>query len=240
VVENLIRQGRLLRDQIRKHYDPGYDTLPPEEQIAEAELEGWYSGVAAALEQRYGPQSPELMLWKEGLERIKKEAWEEFGKIPPGGGYFVQRYLNGSLGLLAQIKLLRQQEPGDVTTLSFSTFHQEIAAKCQPLFAVGAYDAAVFEAFRTVEDAVRERTRSLATDIGVTLMSKVMNPKAPLLRFSDIVAEQEGYHSLFRGAIGAFKNPVSHRTVGHSDAMRVMELLNFASLLLRLLDDAAK
>jgi hypothetical protein len=111
VVDELIRQGRLLRDQIQKHYDPGYETLPPEERITIAELEGWYSGVTEALEQGLGPESPELMLWREGLERIQKESWEEFGKAPARDGYFVQRQLQESLGLLAQIKLLRLREP---------------------------------------------------------------------------------------------------------------------------------
>jgi hypothetical protein len=111
VVDELIRQGRLLRDQIQKHYDPGYETLPPEERITIAELEGWYSGVAAALEQGHGAKSPELKLWREGLERIQKESWEEVGKASARDGYFVQRQLQESLGLLAQIKLLRLRDP---------------------------------------------------------------------------------------------------------------------------------
>jgi hypothetical protein len=111
VVDELIRQGRLLRDQIQKHYDPGYEILPPEERITIAELQGWYSGVAAALEQGHGPESPELMLWRKGLERIQKESWEEVGKTRARDGYFVQRQLQESLGLLTQIKLLRLREP---------------------------------------------------------------------------------------------------------------------------------
>lgn len=97
---------------------------------------------------------------------------------------------------------------------------------------------AVFQAFRLVEEKVRVRAGASDNDIGVVLISKAMNPNAPQIKFSDIAAEQEGYHSLFRGAIGAFKNPGSHRTVGHSDAKRVVELLAFSSLLLKLLDDA--
>jgi hypothetical protein len=113
-MDALIRQGRLLREQIRKHYDPGYETLPPEEQIAVAELEGWYIGVAAALEQGYGAQSPELMLWKDGLGRVQKELWEKVGKAPAQDGYFVQRQLEESLGLLAQIKLLSLRESAEL------------------------------------------------------------------------------------------------------------------------------
>ena len=70
-------------------------------------------------------------------------------------------------------------------------------------------------------------------------MSNAMGPNGPL-RFSNIMSEQEGWHSLFRGAMGALKNPASRRIVVHADPVRVMELLAFASLLMRLLDDSAK
>lgn len=113
MIDDLIRQGRSLRDQIQRHYDLGYETLPPEERIAETELRGWYVGVGAALEQKHGSQSPELMLWKNGLERIQKEIWEEVGRGPRPDGYFAQKKLEESLGLLAQIKLLRMR---DLTT----------------------------------------------------------------------------------------------------------------------------
>jgi uncharacterized protein (TIGR02391 family) len=96
----------------------------------------------------------------------------------------------------------------------------------------------VLAAFRTVEEEVRLRTGASATAVGVALMSNTMNPQTPQLRFSKVAAEQEGYHALFRGAIAAFKNPVSHRTVGHTNSIRVFELLAFASALMRTLDDS--
>lgn len=102
MIDELIRQGRMFRDQIMRHYNPGYETLPPEERITVAELQGWYSGVDVALEQKYGSQSPELVLWRTGLERIQKESCEEVGRKPRPDGYFVQRNLEESLGLLAQ------------------------------------------------------------------------------------------------------------------------------------------
>jgi uncharacterized protein Ymh len=50
-------------------------------------------------------------------------------------------------------------------------------------------------------------------------------------------SKHKSYLALFRGAFGAFKNPLSHRSVGHDDPVRVFELLAFASLLMRLIDD---
>jgi uncharacterized protein (TIGR02391 family) len=104
----------------------------------------------------------------------------------------------------------------------------------------GKYDSAVLEAFKAVEEAVREQAGAPATKFGVALLSYAMNPKDPRLCFSAIPAEQEGFHALFRGAIGALKNPLSHRSIGHNDPVRVLEYLAFASLLMRLIDDLPK
>jgi hypothetical protein len=41
---------------------------------------------------------------------------------------------------------------------------------------------------------------------------------------------------LFKGAIGLFKNPSSHRRVDFSDATEAAEIVLLADLLLRLLD----
>ncbi|MEG4235362.1 TIGR02391 family protein [Microcoleus sp. Pol11C3] len=75
-------------------------------------------------------------------------------------------------------------------------------------------------------------------DLGVNLVSKVMNPNEPKLTFSLVKAEQEAAHSMYRGAIGIFKNPLSHRFLETSDQIKTFEILGFASLLMRMLDDA--
>lgn len=48
----------------------------------------------------------------------------------------------------------------------------------------------------------------------------------------EVVAEME----LFKGAIGPFKNPSSHRPIDYSDATVAAEIVLLADLLLRLLD----
>ncbi len=122
--------------------------------------------------------------------------------------------------------------------LTLDDLHPKIAARCGPRFGAGQYDDAIFNAFKAVEHEVRLRINAESEEIGTGLMSKAMSPKAALLIFSGVNAEQEAAHALFRGAIGVFKNPLSHRFLDISDERRAFETLNFASLLLRMLDEA--
>jgi len=51
--------------------------------------------------------------------------------------------------------------------------------------------------------------------------------------------EQVAAMDLFKGAIGLFKNPVSHRPVNYDDPTVASEIILLADLLLRLLDQIA-
>jgi len=122
--------------------------------------------------------------------------------------------------------------------LTLDGLHPKITVRCGPAFRAGQYDDAIFNAFKAVEHEVRLRITAGSEEIGTGLISKAMSPKTALLIFSGVNAEQEAVHSLFRGAIGVFKNPLSHRFLDISDERRAFETLTFASLLLRMLDEA--
>lgn len=107
MLDELIKEGRLLLDRIQRHYEPGPEALPPSERITVAELEAWYKGVTEVLEQQFGTESAEARLWRDGLERIRRESWEGVGRVSPRGGHWVIHNFSESLGLLAQIRLLQ-------------------------------------------------------------------------------------------------------------------------------------
>jgi uncharacterized protein (TIGR02391 family) len=129
-------------------------------------------------------------------------------------------------------------KPENSFKFTIDSLHPQIIQRCKQLFDAGKYDEAIFNAMKTVEEEIRSRAVAEPTDLGVGLVSKVMNPHQPKLVFSSVNAEQEAVHFMYRGAIGSFKNPLSHRFLDTSDPIKTFEILSFASLLMRMLDDA--
>ena len=102
------------------------------------------------------------------------------------------------------------------------------------------------------EVEVRVRTMaSLPNDmIGTRLMQTAFNPPAklkqgekpdpttagPLWQEGTEGGEAVATAELFKGAIGLFKNPASHRRVDFTDATEAAEVVLLADLLMRLLD----
>jgi len=133
---------------------------------------------------------------------------------------------------------LGQMIPEPQTSFKFTinSLHPKIIQRCQQQFELGQYDDAIFNAMKTVEEEIRARASAEPTDLGVKLVSKVMSPNQPKLIFSEVNSEQEAAQSMYRGAIGSFKNPLSHRFLDTSDPIKTFEILGFASLLMRMLD----
>lgn len=125
------------------------------------------------------------------------------------------------------------------TAVRREALHAILQGEAWLAFVRGKFDHAVFEAFKQVEVAVREAGGFTDDDYGVSLMRAAFKKAdGPLSDSSLPENEQDAVSHLFSGAIGALKNPGSHRFVGLKDAARAAELLMFASYLLRLVDDA--
>jgi uncharacterized protein (TIGR02391 family) len=115
--------------------------------------------------------------------------------------------------------------------------HPAIADRVWLSLARGELDAAVFFAFRQVEEAVRKAGGYSATDIGIHLMRRAFDTaNGPLTDQGQPQSEREALSHLFVGAIGSYKNPHSHRTVTIADHGEAQEMVMLASHLLRIVD----
>ena len=127
----------------------------------------------------------------------------------------------------------------DSAILPAKLLHPVIASRVQAAFIRGEYDVAVFQAFREVEVAVRSTGAYGAEAVGVAMIRDAFAPgKGPLTEKTLPRSEQESEMHLFAGAIGLFKNPHSHRSGVTHEPVEAVELLLFASHLLRRLDRA--
>lgn len=118
-----------------------------------------------------------------------------------------------------------------------------LEAKARPQFLRGDFEAAVFMAMKEVEVRVRSLAGFPNSLVGVPLMQEAFRPAknpsgtpGPLWRGEGDAGEAVAIMELFKGAIGSFKNPSSHRRVDFEDATEAAEVVLLADLLLRLLD----
>jgi len=109
------------------------------------------------------------------------------------------------------------------------------------LFARGEYEKAVFEAYKAVEVKVREASKLLATDIGVSLARKAFDPKTgPLTDQTSDDGEKQAYSALFAGVLGTFKNPSSHRYVNYNSPSTAAGLILFANSLIQIVSSRSQ
>jgi uncharacterized protein (TIGR02391 family) len=118
-----------------------------------------------------------------------------------------------------------------------------IAERVRPQFLLGEYDLAAFAALRTVEVRVRVLAGAPESLIGVKLMQFAFRPEegneGPLTDKEADPGEKVARMELFKGAIGLFKNPTSHRDVAYDSPTEASEVVLLADLLMRILDRIA-
>jgi len=122
-------------------------------------------------------------------------------------------------------------------TISF--LDDELRERCADLLArPGKADTAVREACVVLEDRLRRAAALGKATIGVDLVDRCLSPRDGKLLLSDVTAEQQGIHQLYRGTIGFFKNPTSHRLIQEYDVTRARQVVGLIDTLLAILRDA--
>jgi uncharacterized protein (TIGR02391 family) len=157
-------------------------------------------------------------------------------------------------GLLAPIeRALATSHDEDVTNtlrlsfepkaavFSIESLHPSLVSRCKKHFEQGQFDDAILNGMKLIESELRKKSGLSAEEYGVSLVNAALCGKNPSLLFPNAKtqSEKEAVQSLFRGAVGALKNPLSHRFIDERDPVRAFEALAFISWLLRLLDTSS-
>jgi uncharacterized protein (TIGR02391 family) len=104
----------------------------------------------------------------------------------------------------------------------------------------GRADAAVARACTVLEDRLRSVAGLGPDAYGVNLVDTALKKQTGKLVLSDVDTEQEGAQHLYRGVIGFFKNPTSHRVIEDYDLTRARQVVGLIDTLLQLLRGAKK
>ena len=100
------------------------------------------------------------------------------------------------------------------------------------LFASAFYNNAVQEAFKAVEQCVRDKSNTMDSS-GTVLMRSVFNKSNPKLAWSARKTiserdEHEGYQHIFAGAMMGVRNPTAHEFDWIDNAETALDLIVFA------------
>jgi uncharacterized protein (TIGR02391 family) len=227
----------LLQQQIDKG-----NALIANRPITSAAERGWATVTKDILTRAFGSQSPHIEAVM-GIGRYRN---------PFGGGNETEweagraedmqerlQVINDLLQLLqSEAGIACPSHGGEPFRLDQVLTRSDLLALVREDFQAGKYETAVFNAFRSLEEAVRAKAKQPASIIGMALMSAAFSPKGGVLKHpgAKVDAEADSLHQLMRGGIGWYKNPSSHRTVNYSDPQHAVQVLAFANLLLNLLD----
>ena len=112
-----------------------------------------------------------------------------------------------------------------------------IAQSVWSAFMRGEFDVAAFTAMKAVEVAVREAGGFAAADLGTNLVRDAFHEdNGPLTDMQAERSERQARSHLFAGAIGTYKNALSHRDINIDDPDEALEIVLLANHLLRIVD----
>lgn len=114
--------------------------------------------------------------------------------------------------------------------------HAKIESRARPQFLIGEYELGVFSSMKEVEIRVRALGGFGSEIFGDDLMNKAFGSTGPLTDPGMMKGEQEGIRMLFVGTYRVFRNPAGHRAVAFDDVTEAAEMVQTASLLMRILD----
>jgi hypothetical protein len=150
-------------------------------------------------------------------------------------------------GESAQESLVTAQRPRPIVLATIEILDPELRSRCLDLFDMfqrdgqrDRLDTVISEATRILEDRVRRLSGAEATCVGQELAAYAFGTKTPRLIISDVGAEQEAAHLMYRGVFGFIRNQVHHRLTGELQPERVLQALGLIDYLIALVGGARR
>lgn len=91
---------------------------------------------------------------------------------------------------------------------------------------------------KVIEIEVRNKLKSSEKLYGVDLIGFAFGGDNPRMLLRSEKKEHDAARGLFMGAVTLMRNPLGHKFLDETDQIKALECLSFASLLMRMLDDA--
>lgn len=176
--------------------------------------------------------------FREDVAQACAEAWswlEMNGLIcqnyDQDGGWYVATRRGAVAADREKLKALVKAEE-----LPESFVHPTFLLHVRPLFLQGRFETAVFEAFKSLEIAIRDQSglgpELVGVKLAVTAFRVEDGPlRSPVAEFG----ECQALMNLMQGAIGSYKNPASHRRVS-IQVREAREMIIMASHLLNIVE----
>jgi uncharacterized protein (TIGR02391 family) len=117
----------------------------------------------------------------------------------------------------------------------------QLKAWCADLLsAPGSFDRVINQSTLVLEDRIRSKSGSTSGAVGVALVNEVIKaePHKSVLKISDDKNEQDGYASILRGVVGAYRNPTHHQLLDHITREEALKVCAFIDGLLKIVDGA--
>ena len=144
---------------------------------------------------------------------------------------------------------VRRMVPTDTVPESDNCFDElitdvQIRQVSEELFRNGHYARAVEEAFKCLNNVVKDKSGKASVD-GAGLMRTALSANPPILKLNSLQTrseqdEQRGYMDIFAGSMTGIRNPRAHEHSLVDDLENALELLVLANHLMRKLNGATK
>lgn len=146
-----------------------------------------------------------------------------------------------------QAGLTGVSRPRPIILGSIEILDSELRSRCLDLFeafstegTTDRLDTVLTEATRIMENRIRGVAKLPAECVGQDLAKAAFSGTTPVLQVSDVAAEQEAAHLLYRGVFGFIRNQVHHKLVGELRPERVLQILGLIDYLLFVAEGARR